>query len=50
MSLGRGRYPFATVMAVVAGVLLLVSGEGLWAVVFFAIAVALGVMTLRSAR
>jgi hypothetical protein len=46
----RGRFPFATLMAVVAGVLLLVSGETLWAVVFFAIAALFGAITLRSAR
>jgi len=46
----RGRFPFATLMAVVAGVLLLVSGEPVWAVVFFVIAAIFGVMTLRSAR
>ena len=45
-----GRFPFATLMAVVAGVLLLVSGEPVWAVVFFVIAAIFGVMTLRSAR
>jgi hypothetical protein len=46
----RGRFPFATLMAVVAGVLLIVSGEGMWALVFFAIAAVFGVVTLRSAR
>ncbi len=46
----RGRFPFATLMAVVAGVLLIVSGETLWAVVFFAIAAVFGAITLRSAR
>ncbi len=46
----RGRYPFATLMAVVAGVLLLVAGDGLWALVFFAIAAVFGAITLRSAR
>lgn len=46
----RGRYPFATLMAVVAGVLLIVSGEGMWALVFFAIAAVFGAVTLRSAR
>jgi hypothetical protein len=46
----RGRFPFATLMAIVAGVLLLVSGEPLWAIVFFVIAAVFGVMTLRSAR
>jgi hypothetical protein len=46
----RGRFPFATLMAVVAGVLLLVSGETLWAVVFFAIAAVFGAITLRSVR
>jgi hypothetical protein len=37
-------------MAVVAGVLLIVSGETWWAVVFFAIAAVFGAITLRSAR
>jgi hypothetical protein len=37
-------------MAVVAGVLLLVSGEPLWAVVFFVIAALFGALTVRSAR
>ena len=46
----RGRFPFATLMAVVAGVLLIVSGETLWAIVVFAIAAVFGAMTLRSAR
>jgi hypothetical protein len=46
----RGRFPFATLMAVVAGVLLLVSGETLWAVVFFVIAAVFGAITLRSVR
>ena len=46
----RGRYPFATLMAVVAGVLLLVAGDTLWALVFFGIAVVFGAITLRSAR
>ena len=46
----RGRFPFATLMAGVAGVVLLVSGEVLWAVVFFAVAAVFGAMTLRSAR
>ena len=46
----RGRFPFATLMAVVAGVLLIVSGEGMWALVFFAIAAVFGAVTLRSAR
>jgi hypothetical protein len=46
----RGRFPFATLMAVVAGVLLIVSGETLWALVFFGIAAVFGAITLRSAR
>ncbi|MEK6274620.1 MAG: hypothetical protein AABM30_04710 [Actinomycetota bacterium] len=46
----RGRFPFATLMGVVAGVVLIVSGQFLWAIVFFALAAAFGVMTLRSAR
>ena len=46
----RGRFPFATLMGVVAGVVLIVAGEVLWAVVFFVIAAAFGIMTLRSAR
>ena len=46
----RGRFPFATLMAVVAGVLLLVAGDTIWALVFFAIAAVLGAVTLRSAR
>ena len=46
----RGRFPFATLMAVVAGVLLLVSGEGMWALVFFGIAAVFGAITLRSVR
>jgi hypothetical protein len=46
----RGRFPFATLMAVVAGVLLLVSGETLWGLVFFAIAAVFGAITLRSVR
>jgi hypothetical protein len=45
-----GRFPFATLMAIVAGVLLIVSGELLWAVLFFAIAAIFGAVTLRSAR
>jgi hypothetical protein len=45
-----GRFPFATLMAVVAGVVLIVAGEVLWAVVFFAIAAVFAAMTLRSAR
>jgi membrane protein implicated in regulation of membrane protease activity len=46
----RGRFPFATLMAVVAGVLLIVAGEWMWALVFFAIAAVFGAVTLRSAR
>ena len=46
----RGRFPFATLMSVVGGVLLLVSGEPLWAIVFFAIAAVFGAMTFRSTR
>ena len=46
----KGRFPFATLMAVVAGAVLLVSGEVVWAVVFFAVAAVFGAMTLRSAR
>ena len=46
----RGRFPFATLMAVVAGVLLLVAGDTIWAVVFFAIAAVFGAITLRSVR
>jgi Zn-dependent membrane protease YugP len=46
----RGRFPFATLMSIVAGVLLVVAGEVLWGVVFFAIALVFGVVTLRSAR
>jgi hypothetical protein len=46
----RGRFPFATLMAVVGGVLLLVSGETLWAIALFAIAGMFGLITLRSAR
>jgi hypothetical protein len=46
----RGRFPFATLMAVVAGVLLLVSGEPLWAAIFFVIAALFGAITLRSVR
>jgi hypothetical protein len=46
----RGRFPFATLMAIVAGVLLIVSGEPLWAVLFFGMAAIFGAMTLRSAR
>ena len=45
-----GRFPFATLMAVVAGVVLIVAGETLWAVAFFVIAAVLGALTLRSAR
>ena len=45
-----GRFPFATLMALVGAVLLLMSGEELWAIVFFAIAAVFGAMTLRSAR
>lgn len=45
-----GRFPFATLMAVVAGVVLIVSGEVGWALVFFALAAAFGIMTLRSSR
>jgi hypothetical protein len=48
--LTRGRFPFATLMAVVAGALLLASGETLWAIVFFAVAAAFGALTLRSVR
>ena len=46
----RGRFPFATLMAVVAGVLLVVAGDTMWAIVFFAIAAVFGALTLRSAR
>ena len=46
----RGRFPFATLMAVVAGVLLVVAGDPMWALVFFAIAAVFGALTLRSAR
>jgi membrane protein implicated in regulation of membrane protease activity len=45
-----GRYPFATLAAIVAGVLMAVSGETLWAVVFFAIAAIFAAVTWRSAR
>ena len=46
----RGRFPFATLMAVVAGVLLLVAGDTMWAIVFFVIAAVFGAITLRSVR
>ena len=46
----RSRFPFATLMAIVAGALLLASGEIVWAIVFFVVAAAFGAMTLRSAR
>ena len=46
----RGRYPFATLAAIVGGVLMAVSGEFVWAVVFFAVAAVFGAVTLRSAR
>ena len=46
----RGRFPFATLMSLVAAVLLFVAGEVLWGVVFLAIAAAFGIVTLRSAR
>jgi hypothetical protein len=50
MRAGRGRYPFATLSALVGGVVLIVAGEVLWGIVFFAIAAAFAVLTLRSAR
>jgi membrane protein implicated in regulation of membrane protease activity len=46
----RGRFPLSTLMAVIGGVVLIVSGQVLWAIVFFAIAAAFAVMTLRRAR
>jgi hypothetical protein len=46
----RGRFPFATLMSLVAAVLLFVAGEVLWGVVFLAIGAVFGVVTLRSAR
>ena len=45
-----GRFPFATLMAVIGGVILLVAGEIMWAIVFFVIAAAFAALTLRSAR
>ncbi len=48
--MSRGRFPFATLMAVVAGVVLIVSGEVLWAIVFFVVAAVFAATTLRSAR
>ncbi len=46
----RGRFPFATLMAVIGGVILLVAGEVMWAIVFFVLAAVFGALTLRSAR
>jgi hypothetical protein len=46
----RGRFPFATLMSLVAAVLLAVYGEVLWAVVFLALGLFFGALTWRSAR
>jgi hypothetical protein len=46
----RGRFPFATLMSVVAAVLLFVAGEVLWGVVFLVIGAFFGAVTLRSVR
>jgi hypothetical protein len=46
----RARFPFATLMAIVAGALLLVAGDVTWALVFFGLAAVFGAITLRSAR
>ncbi|MBA2569512.1 MAG: hypothetical protein H0V11_09220 [Actinobacteria bacterium] len=46
----RGRFPFATLMAVIAGVVLLIGGDTMWAIVFFVIAALFGALTLRSVR
>jgi hypothetical protein len=46
----RGRFPFATLMSIVAAALLFVAGEVLWGVVFLVIAAFFGMVTLRSAR
>ncbi len=46
----RGRFPFATLMAGVAGAVLLLSGEVVWAIVFFVVAAVFAAMTLRSAK
>ncbi len=44
------RFPFATLMAVAAGVLLFVDGYTMWALFFFGLGALLGAITLRSAR
>ena len=46
----RGRFPFATLMSLVAAVLLAVSGEVLWAVAFLAIGLFFGALTWKSGR
>jgi hypothetical protein len=46
----RGRFPFATLMALVAAAFLALSGELVWAGVFLAIALVFGAVTWRSAR
>ncbi len=45
-----GRFPFATLIGIGAGVFLAVSGEIVWAIVFFAIGAVAGALTLRSTR
>jgi hypothetical protein len=46
----RGRYPFATLAAIIAALLMAVSGEFVWAVAFVALAALFGAVTWRSAR
>jgi hypothetical protein len=46
----RGRFPFATLMSLVAAALLAFSGELLWAGVFLAMGLVFGAVTWRSAR
>jgi hypothetical protein len=46
----RGRFPFATLAALVAAALLAFSGELLWAGLFLAMGLIFGVVTWRSAR
>jgi hypothetical protein len=46
----RGRFPFATLAALVGAVLLAISGELLLAGIFLAMGLVLGAVTWRSAR
>ena len=46
--LGRSRWPFTTVAAIVAAALFALAGDWIWAFALGALAVVLAVMTVRS--